>query len=112
MGELFENLLGPSLVLENSRGEIILSLKRKEKKDELFYLFEMHIDRVETGKLGKFIRLWEAIKKDAKENNVPLFDINEIKLKTENFKEGDVKIEVLNHATGEIWELTVGEYKE
>jgi len=118
----FETLLGPSLSYANSKGEIVVALKRKGLKyGQLYYLFEVHYDRIETEKLGKFNAVWSSVKSLARQMNIPLYDINEVYprfeakakeleiLKSTNIgKTIDVEIDVLDHATETIMKLTIG----
>jgi len=118
----FQTLLGPTLEIRNKQNKVVLSMKRKgEKYGQLYYLFEIHVDRVEPEKLTKFQAAWDMIKTLAREMGVHLFNVEEVfqaamsevrKMMTtqepprlgEPF---DVKIDVLNHATGKSTELTL-----
>jgi len=122
--EAFKTLLGPSLEVRNKKGELVLSMKRKGLKyGQLYYLFEMRLDRVEPERLSKFQAAWDVIKSLAREMDIPLFNIDEVQHATisevskmastmqeppplgEPF---DIKIDILNHATGKITKLTLG----
>jgi len=117
----FETLLGPSLQVTNKEGEVILSLKRKGLRyGQLYYLFEIHMDRVDPEKLGKFQVTWEMIKSLAKKLSIPLYKIDEVYAGVQSqlttlSEQGkppkigepfDIKIDILDHATGLIHKLT------
>jgi len=116
----FETLLGPSLQVTNKQGEVVLSLKRKGLKyGQLYYLFEMHMDRVEPEKLSRFQTVWEMIKSLAKNMGIPLYNADDVLacVKSHLSQQGeppklgepfDIKIDILDHATGKTNKLTVG----
>jgi len=118
----FETLLGPNLEVRNKQGEKILSLKRKGLKyGQLYYIFEMHIDRVEPENLSKFQVAWNLVKAIAREMKIPLYNIDEVQAgmisKVEEMATRlpappplpfDVKIDISDHATGNTHKLTIG----
>jgi len=120
----FRTLIGPNLEVRNKQNEVVLSMKRKgEKYDQLYYLFEMHVDRVEPEKLAKFQAAWDMIKTLAREMGIPLFNAEEVfqtaslelrkmastTQETPRLGEPiDITIDILNHATGKTHKLTLG----
>jgi hypothetical protein len=111
----WSGLLSPTMVLTNKQGEVVLALKRKgEKYGCLYYVFELRLDRVPPEDLMKFQVAWDLIKQISAKMGIPLHDANEIQAKVEaeikrpDFKEGDITISVLDHATNTIRNLVVG----
>jgi hypothetical protein len=110
-----DSLLSPTMVFTNKQGEIILAMKRKgEKYGCLYYVFELRLDHVPPEDLVKFQAAWEFIKQISAKMGIPLHDAEEIKAKVEaeikkpDFKEGDITISVLDHATNTMRNLVVG----
>jgi len=111
-----DNLLSPTIVITNKQDEVILAMKRKgEKYGCLYYVFELRLDRVPPEVLGRFQAAWDLIKMASARIGAPLHDVEEIKSKVEaelkkrpDFKEGDITISVLDHATGTMRNLVVG----
>lgn len=110
----WSDLLSPTMVVTNRQGEVVLALKRKgEKYGCLFYVFELRLDRLPPEDLGKFQATWDLIKWSAAKKRIPLHDAEEVRAKIEeevkrpNFKEGDITISVLNHATNTMQDLVV-----
>jgi hypothetical protein len=109
-----DDLLSPTMVFRNKQGEIVLAMKRKgEKYGCLYYVFQLRLDRVPPEELVKFQVAWDFIKQISAKMGIPLHDVEEIKAKVEaemrkpNFKEGDVTISVLDHATNTMRNLVV-----
>ena len=69
--------------------------------------------RVPPEELVKFQVAWDFIKQISAKMGIPLHDVEEIKAKVEaemrkpNFKEGDITISVLDHATNTMRNLVV-----
>ena len=110
-----DSLLSPTMVFTNKQGEIVLAMKRKgEKYGCLYYVFQLRLDRVPPEDLVKFQAAWEFIKQISAKLGIPLHDVEEIKAKVEaeikkpDFKEGDITISVLDHATNTMRNLVVG----
>ena len=75
----YSDLLGPSIVVRNDKGEVIFSMKRKDTWGPTYYLFEKHEDRAGTeedkAKLNRAVAGIAAMSKIA---GFPLYDIREI----------------------------------
>jgi hypothetical protein len=107
-------LLSPTIVITNKQGEVVLALKRKgEEYGDLYYVFELRLDRVPLEVLADFQAAWQLIRMISAAKGIPLFDIAEVEskvkaeLKKPNFKGGEITISVLDHATGTIRRLVV-----
>lgn len=127
----FSGLLGPSLVVHNSKGEVIFSMKRKDKYPPMYYIFEKHEDKMSEEEKEKFKQAWAMISGLAGLMGLPLYDMREISdgmeaqvetiKKTDEYKEAmkkadsgelvfvkDISFKLFDHATGNINTLTVG----
>jgi hypothetical protein len=91
--------------------------KKGEKYGCLYYVFQLRLDRVPPEDLLKVQAAWDFIKRISAKMGVPLHDVEEVKAKVEaemkkpNFKEGDITISVLDHATNTMRDLVVGSNK-
>lgn len=118
---LDETLLFPTMLVKNKEGEVIFSMKRKgEKYGQLYYLFELHWDRVDPDQIAKLDAVWAITKLVAARMDIPLYDAGQVmdEIKKQTLKRipigktEDIPIPVLNHATGEIDSLVVGVTKK
>ena len=108
-------LFGANLVLKNKQGEVVLALKRKvdDRTGNLFYVFELHLDRVPTEKLVRFQQAWDAVKFFFFVQGIPLYDVEEVtekvlqKVKKPPRKTKEVAIRVRDHASGMMHTLVV-----
>lgn len=133
MGEM-SDLLGSNLAVHNSKGEVIFSMKRKDKYPPPYYIFEKHEGRMTDEEKENFKEPWSLIKAAAARMGFPLYDMREISdgveaqikavMETDEFKEAtkkvdevdgddlmfvkDIKFKVFDHAKGTINTLTVG----
>jgi len=116
-------LLSPNLEVRNEKGELVFSMKRKgQKYGQLYYIFEFHWDRADPKIIAKLNEAWEIMKYVAARIGIPLFDVNQIMGELEKAKERiktlpmegttDISIPVIDHATGETHNLTVGVTKK
>jgi len=119
LGELtMSELLHPTFVAKNKKGEVIFSVKKKRsmEHEKLYYLFEIHLDKADSNlQRQRMTVAWKLIKSVAKWMKIPLFNVNEIASKisgkiNEIRETGlkDVTVEVLDHASQKICYLTVG----
>jgi hypothetical protein len=108
-------LCGANLVFRNKQGEVVLALKRKvdDRTGNLFYVFELHLDRVPTEELVRFQQAWDATKFFFFVQGIPLYDIEEItekilqKVKKPPRKTKEIAIRVRDHASGMMHTLVV-----
>lgn len=112
----WSGLLNANLIVENRKGEVVLALKRKGEGENVYYIFELHKDKVEKDKLERFEHTWELIKDYARIMNIPLFNSDEIRDKIKeimsyrSFTEGEtveVEIPLINHATNQSGSLKI-----
>lgn len=75
MNEEFESdLLFPTLIAKNKRGEVVFSMKRKgEKFGQLYYLFEFRWDRVDPDEMARLGAVWAVTKLAAANMGIPLY---------------------------------------
>ena len=112
-------MLGANLVVKNKQGEVCLALKRKidEVTGRLYYIFEMHLDRVPTDGLVKFQQAWDAVRYYAFREGIALYDISEITERVlkeidDRAKEAnELEVRVRDHASGMIHTVIVSAQK-
>ena len=110
----------PTKITKNKKGETIFSLKRKEKDGKIWYLFEFHEDRVDDpNQLAKLNKWFNWAKLTAARVGIAFYDVDEILEAIEKQKKKeceaipigktkDIRISVLDHASGEMHSLVLG----
>jgi len=112
------SLYKPTIIINNSNGEPIITMKQKGMYGKLYYLFDTNFDNVEKDRIGDLLIAWEKVKMFASEVGIPLISVKEVYEKVREFKNKqvecelkmseDIDIMVLDHATNETLTLTIG----
>lgn len=128
----YSGLLYADRIFRNEHGEPVLSIKRKDNYNTLYYIFEIKEENITPKIKTKVYDTLDFIKKTLKSMDIPLFDSQELtdglkaiitKVLTSKEAEKaikkatktreltlvkDVNVMVFNHATGKISSLTMG----
>lgn len=73
-------LLNPTTIWKNQKGEVVFALKRKAKYGPVYYIFEKHLENMDTVDRVKFEQVWKLVKMKAHDADVALYDVEEMKL--------------------------------
>lgn len=97
-------------------GKPVFATKKIEYEDSLYYIFRVHEENMEEGDKEAWKKVWALLCEMARFLRIPLYDAQEIVERlSEAIKEAkpwegqrDLKIELYDHASGEIHIVTKG----
>ena len=108
----------PTIEVRNKKGDLVLTLKRKDKYETLYYLFEIHQENLDDEE--GFYEAWEGIKSFSRMMEIPLYDAEEVTVKVNQAigkllaegvsleKPHDITITIRDEATGSTNRLVIG----
>ena len=117
---------GTNFQMANKKGDIVYEMKRTEllgpdgKIAETYYIFKIHEQHMSKEELESFNKGFQEILLAAKMMTIGMFSFLEISERANEQankmersgniteEEQDVKIEIFNHATGDLVDMTIG----